>query len=240
MVLRCTTTTREVVRLAAIVTAVLLLQEGPSKAALTEGCVVAVLNRTARVQQDGGYVLPNVPANIGRVRARASCVAAGATTSGDSDFLALAPTLSAVRIPEIVFANSNPVPRSLGIAPSTAVLSAVAATVQLAVTATFSEANPVDFTSQSAGTTYTTSNPAIATVSPDGLVTAVSSGTVLISAMNEGALGIIRIRVILTGDTTPTATAFPTTSSWPTASTPTTRSTASKTPTATGSPTSRS
>ena len=38
------------------------------------------------------------------------------------------------------------------------------------------------------------------TVNADGLVTAGSSGTAVISAMNEGALGLVMIRVVLTGD----------------------------------------
>jgi hypothetical protein len=42
----------------------------------------------------------------------------------------------------------------------------------------------------------------VATVSPNGLVTAVSSGTVIVSAINEGALGLIRIQVALSGGDT--------------------------------------
>ena len=41
-------------------------------AQLNEHCVVSVLNRTVEVKPNGSWVLPNVPANIGRVRARAS------------------------------------------------------------------------------------------------------------------------------------------------------------------------
>ena len=40
-------------------------------------------------------------------------------------------------------------------------------------------------------TDYGISNPAVATISVDGLVTAVSSGVVLVSAVNEGALGAL-------------------------------------------------
>src|SRR5205807_1369980 len=47
------------------------------------------------------------------------------------------------------------------------------------------------------GTTYTTSNSAIATVSADGVVRAVASGAVIIQATNDGAAGIGRATVIL-------------------------------------------
>ena len=53
-------------------------------AQLNEHCTVSVLNRNVRVNPDGSWVLPNVPANLGQVRARATCVENGVTTSGES------------------------------------------------------------------------------------------------------------------------------------------------------------
>jgi hypothetical protein len=46
-------------------------------AQLNEHCTVSVLNRNVRVNPDGSWVLPNVPANFGPVRARATCVEKG-------------------------------------------------------------------------------------------------------------------------------------------------------------------
>ena len=57
-----------------------------------------------------------------------------------------------------------------------------------------------DVTQASTGTTYTVSNPATATVSADGFVTALASGAVVIQATNEGVAGLIQIQVILSGD----------------------------------------
>ncbi len=51
---------------------------------LNENCVVSVLNRNVQAKADGSWVLPNVPANFGTVRARATCVQDGATTYGES------------------------------------------------------------------------------------------------------------------------------------------------------------
>src|SRR5690348_1915891 len=58
---------------------------------LKPGCVVSILNRTVEVQPDGTWVLPNVPANIGQVRARATCIDNGTTKSGQSDFFIIQP-----------------------------------------------------------------------------------------------------------------------------------------------------
>ncbi len=36
---------------------------------LNENCTVSVLNRTAYIQPDGSWDIPNVPSNMGQVRA---------------------------------------------------------------------------------------------------------------------------------------------------------------------------
>src|SRR5258705_12731783 len=46
--------------------------EAPVFAQLNEHCTVSVLNTTAQVRASGRWRLPNVPANICRVRARAT------------------------------------------------------------------------------------------------------------------------------------------------------------------------
>ena len=56
---------------------------------LNQNCIVSVLNRTTRVNPDGSWILPNIPAGFGRVRARATCVQAGITRSGQSDFFSI-------------------------------------------------------------------------------------------------------------------------------------------------------
>lgn len=58
---------------------------------LDDRCVVNVLNRTIQVSKDGGWALPNVPSNMGRVRARATCTLDNdRTVSGQSDYFSLA------------------------------------------------------------------------------------------------------------------------------------------------------
>ena len=58
-------------------------------AQLNENCTVSVLNRKVRVNPDGSWILPNVPANFGQVKARATCVQNGVTTFGESAYFAI-------------------------------------------------------------------------------------------------------------------------------------------------------
>ncbi len=170
----------------------------PVQAQLNQNCVVAVLNRTVQVNANGSWVLPNVPANFGLVRARATCVQNGITTFGQSALFSLSAN-GVVNLPHVQLGNISPIPTTLTIAAQTTALSAVGATVQLAVTATYATGPTQDVTQGSSGTQYNVSNPAIATVSANGLVTAVSTGTVAIQAVNEGTSGIIDIQVVLAG-----------------------------------------
>ena len=174
-----------------------------ASAQLNENCTVSVLNRTANVRPDGSWQISNIPANIGRVRVRATCIENGVTRSGQSDFFFLEPNIVNGFDADILLGDTSPIPVSLTLtAPDTpaGTLTSQGDATQLVVTATFPDGSTEDVSTASRGTNYTTSNGAIATVNSNGLVTAVSSGTVLISAMNEGALGLIQIQVVLSGD----------------------------------------
>ena len=62
---------------------------------LGAGCFVSALNRTVPVQQDGSWVLPNVPTNLGPVRVRATCVRSPrACAPGSQDSFRCRPTES--------------------------------------------------------------------------------------------------------------------------------------------------
>ena len=84
---------------------------------LNENCIVSVLNRNTRVRPDGSWVLPNIPANFGLVRARATCTFNGQTVSGESaPFLILAN--GSIDVPPIVLAPSGKWASSLMNRPS--------------------------------------------------------------------------------------------------------------------------
>ena len=171
-----------------------------SQFALNQDCLVSVLNRSALVKIGGSWSIPNVPTNMGLVRARVNCSDNGVTISGQSDFFTV-PTNGVIDVFGIHLATPEPVPQSLTVTSSAATLTSAGATAQLTVIANFSNQTTKNVTAASTGTTYTTSNPAVAAVSSGGLVTAASSGTAVISALNDGALGLIRIQAVLSGDT---------------------------------------
>jgi hypothetical protein len=171
----------------------------PVFAQLNQNCTVSVLNRTVPVNPDGSWVLPNIPANFGMVKARATCLQNGTTTFGESAFFSVQPN-TAVNLPAITLGQTTPIPTALSISiPAT--LTTAGQTAQLTVTATYPDGSTKDVTAATFGTNYTDSNPAIATVSPVGLITAVTSGTIVIQANNDGATGIITARVMLAGAT---------------------------------------
>jgi hypothetical protein len=164
---------------------------------VTENCTVSVLNRTVTANPDGTWILPNVPANFGPVRARVTCIVNGQTISGESDPFTV-PANGVVNIPAIHFGETTPIPTSLTIAGPAGPLTQLGATTQLAVTAHYPGGSTKDVSAASAGTTFTISNAAIATITGDGLVRAVRSGTVIIQATNEGASGMLAVMVALT------------------------------------------
>ncbi len=169
-------------------------------AQLNENCTVSILNRTVVSKPDGTWVLPNVPANLGQVRARATCVENGMTRSGQSDFFTI-PANGSITLPPIPLDVVEPIPLSLTIVAATTTLTSVGATTELTVTGIYPDGGTRNLTAAGTGTNYSSTNSNIATVSAEGLVTARSSGTVAISAINEGALGMIRIQVTLSADT---------------------------------------
>src|SRR5258707_11208202 len=136
---------------------------------LDENCTVSVLNRTVRVNPDGSWVLPNIPANFGQVKARATCVKNGVTIFGESGFFTI-PANGAVNLPPIILGSATQIPVSLKLSPATLSFTATGQTIQLLVTATYPDSLTQDVTAAIAGTSYTTSNPAIATVTANGLV----------------------------------------------------------------------
>ena len=56
-------------------------------------------------------MLPNAPANLGQVKARATCIQNGVTVFGESAFFTI-PANGAVNLPSITLGNSTPIPAS--------------------------------------------------------------------------------------------------------------------------------
>ncbi len=174
---------------------------GPALAQLDPSCTVSILNRSAQPREDGSWRIDNVPAGFGPVRARATCLRNGVTVSGQSDFFQIQPN-AVTGFPAIPLGSVNPIPVSLTVSSPASTLTASQPAVQLAVLARYPDGSTADVTAAATGTTYTISNPAVASLSPDGFLTALTSGTVLVSATNEGALGLLQLtaRLSLDGD----------------------------------------
>jgi hypothetical protein len=175
------------------------LWPGLAAAQLNDTCTVSALNRSAPVRADGVWVLPNVPANQGPIRVRATCIDNGVTRAGQSDFITVPPN-GVIEVANILFGDPTPIPVSLRLDAPATTLQAAGQTLQLTAVATYANGSTVDLTAV-AGTDFRSSNAAVATVGAQGLVTAHASGRALLSASHEGALGVLAIEVVASGDT---------------------------------------
>jgi hypothetical protein len=68
----------------------------------------------------------------------------------------------------------------------------------LVAVGSFSDGTTSDVTQRARGTTYSSTNPQVAAVSNDGLITTLAEGTVFITATNEGVTAVKRIDVAAT------------------------------------------
>lgn len=159
-------------------------------------CVVSILNRVARVKSNGTWVLTDIPATGQQVRARATCqyVNPSYTEVGQSEFVIVPPNGQLHNV-VISFDAPIPVPSKLTLTAPKPKLNTIGEMLQLTSTITYSNNATADATTFAKGTSYISSNLAIATVSFDGLVTAVAPGGVNISATNEGTLALLHLEV---------------------------------------------
>src|SRR5881396_2316043 len=118
-------------------------QTPPPLRQLNEQCTVSVLNRNVRVHPDGSWVLPNVPANFGLVRARATCIVDGETISDESEPF-LVPPNGVVNLPRITFSRTTPIPQSLTMTAPATTLTQIGGMLQLAVTANYADGSQKD------------------------------------------------------------------------------------------------
>lgn len=176
-----------------------------ASAQLGSNCTASLLNRTVPVNADGSFALGNVPSNpLSLYRVRVRCIAPNGTiVQGMSGFLNLNASGSSIDIGPISFTGFTypPIALSLTIGEDLTTLSTVGQTLQLYATATYPGGTQLPVIYSDSGTTYVSSNPAVATVSSGGLVTAVSAGNVTITALNEGMAATVQVQVLIALDT---------------------------------------
>jgi len=174
--------------------AALVLSAFTAAAQLNQNCTVSVDNRTAQVDASGFWQINNIPVSVGLVRARATCVENGVTRIGVSDWFTV-PANGNVVASQIDFIEPDPVPAKMSLTATRTTLGGIGSIAQLTATVTLPDNTTRDVTPAANGTSYTTSNRNVITVSPDGKLTAAGTGTVIIGALNEGTLGLLRVSV---------------------------------------------
>jgi Carboxypeptidase regulatory-like domain/Bacterial TSP3 repeat len=173
----------------------------PPPFSINDKCTATLLNRSIQISSDGTFALPNIPVDQGFYRVRIVCTNPNhTTTEAASAFLTLN-AAGETLIGPLVVGNVDPAPVSIALNPSNATLTTAGQTVQLSVQGTLPTNTVKDLSTRALGTLYITSNPAIATVSPDGLVTAVSRGAAIITARNEGASATVQININILAST---------------------------------------
>ena len=176
-----------------------------ASAQLGSNCTASLLNRTVQVNADGTFAIGNVPANpLSLYRVRVRCIAPnGSIAQGMSQFLSLSGANNSIDIGPIDFSNFTypPVSLTINVSEGEPSLTTAGQTFHLYALATYPDGSQQSVIYPDSGTTYVSSNPAVATVDNSGLVTAVSAGNVTITALNEGVAATVQLQVILPKDT---------------------------------------
>ncbi|MFN7963466.1 MAG: PA14 domain-containing protein [Thermoanaerobaculia bacterium] len=163
-------------------------------------CIAVALNRQVQVSENGAFSLGNVPVPTGAFRVRLVCANAGGDLAQAASSLLFGVARGNTLVGQLSFAATAPAPLAISLSSPATALDAAHPSAQLAVSGLFVGGISQDLTAATAGTAYTSSNPAVASVYPDGLVTALASGTVLVTARNEGAVSSLRLTVSFAND----------------------------------------
>lgn len=168
----------------------------PEPPPLDENCTASIQNRSVQINPDGTFLLPNVPVDVGFFRVRVVCKRADGTSfGGQSDFFQFGTDDNPISIQNIDLSGIQPLPVTITLSSPSTSLNAAGQTSQLAVSGTMPDGSTKDLSTQALGTLYVSSNPNIASVSSDGLVTAISRGSVIVTAYNEGTTATVQIAV---------------------------------------------
>src|SRR5947209_10237332 len=162
-----------------------------------QNCTANLQNHSVQLNPDGTFALPNVPVDLGFFRVRIICKAPDNTIfGGQSGFLSLVPN-GQTSIGKLFAGKVDPAPVAVKITSPNSSFDKLGQTAQLSVAGTLPDGTTKDLSTRVLGTLYVSSNSNIASVGPDGLVTALSRGIVIITARNEGASAAIQISVNL-------------------------------------------
>lgn len=170
-----------------------------------ERCIVTVLNRAVYADEDGTFVLPNVPATQGNIKAKVTCFWDEGIVSAESDYFALV-NGGVTDVIQFYRGSLEPVPVELYFTHTTSTLNssdvlieAANETFQVLVEARYSDDSTAVVTSVP-GMNYASSTPAVATINGLGIIAAHSSGSSLVTVRKDGVLSAFFVNVITSGD----------------------------------------
>ena len=169
-------------------------------AQINEQCVITAGGKPVHVTADGFYDLRAVPAGA-PVRLYARCTdASGVVRYGRTEFLQ--PEAGQL-LENLAFSfSASPFPRASALivaADRTAYTIGKDDPGQLSVTATHASAADLDV-ADGVGVTYTSSNPAVVSVSATGLIEAIAEGNAVIGVAYDGLRGAITVAVNESGN----------------------------------------
>jgi hypothetical protein len=162
-------------------------------------CTVRVWNRVVSVQEDGSWVIPDVPSNFGLVRARVVCVVGDTVVYGESASFELS-TNRVVIAPPIVFGSASSAPVEVNIDIAEPIVDGGHGKAAITVTAVDGEGRHVDITDNVRAHEFLVSNSAIAAVNENREVIGIASGRVLVSVVYEGRSASSLVSFVLGGD----------------------------------------
>jgi Carboxypeptidase regulatory-like domain/Bacterial TSP3 repeat/Bacterial Ig-like domain (group 2) len=163
-------------------------------ASLDPTCNAVIQNRSVQVNLDGTFAVPNVPVDQGFYKLRIICKNPDQTTrQAQSGFVSLISGVTPAG--DLTFGKVDPAPVEIRISSPASAFTTQGQTAQLSIQGSMPDGSTKDLSRQLDGTSYLSSNPAIASVTANGLVTAGKRGTAIITARNEGSTSAIQINV---------------------------------------------
>ncbi len=150
------------------------------------GCVATIDNRSSLVDRYGTFSVPNVPQDPGSYRVHVVCPQPDGTPLGSHSAPQNLSSSPSFNLPFLPIYPLAPQPNSLTLGAIAGTLSSIGAQVHLSALLTLPDGTPRDGTLGTTGTTYSSSNTAVATVDANGIVTATGAGSVVITARNDG------------------------------------------------------
>lgn len=158
--------------------------------AVDQQWTMSVAGRTTTADASGSFQLRGVPVTNQVMRVRGSSPDGYAI----SEQFLLAPNEQ--RAIQSLILSQTPFPSPATVRLSGPAVTAPGANSQLVLTGAMSDGSIAPLTARSSGSTYISSNPAVASVSQDGLVTGHSLGIAFLTAINDAATASRRIDVV--------------------------------------------